>query len=76
MQGYTGVNSSIPVPSALDQVATYLKSSKVSSEDLFVILIGGNDALLGLTIDGVIPAISDIISSLHNKGGLYSHTSI
>jgi hypothetical protein len=61
VQGYTGLHATIPVP---------LKRSEVSSEDLFVILIGANDAFFKHTIDGVVPAISDIIYTLQKKGEL------
>ncbi|CAD6903265.1 unnamed protein product [Tilletia controversa] len=50
IQGLTGYNSTIPVPSVLGQVRTYLKSSSKGSisRSLFVISGGSNDAFFGL----------------------------
>lgn len=70
VQGATGFHSTIPVPSAVDQATDYLKKNKVGPEDIYVIMIGANDAFFQLAVDGVIPAISDIIHSLHSAGKL------
>ncbi|KAE8208237.1 hypothetical protein CF327_g7143 [Tilletia walkeri] len=50
IQGYTGYQSTIPVPSVLSQVRTYLKSSskRSISRSLFVVTGGSNDAFFGL----------------------------
>ncbi|KAF8524476.1 GDSL lipase/esterase [Gautieria morchelliformis] len=69
VQGATGPNSSIPVPSAVDQVAKYFNTHKVGPGDIFVIMIGANDALFKLSVDDVTPAVSSIIKSLYEKGG-------
>ncbi|KAF8589182.1 carbohydrate esterase family 16 protein [Ramaria rubella] len=68
VQGFTGLKSTIPVYSMVDQVTAYLNGGKVSSEDLFIIMIGANDALFKYSMDGVIPAISDAIYSLNKQG--------
>ncbi|KAK0563246.1 hypothetical protein OC844_002304 [Tilletia horrida] len=49
-QGLTGYNSTIPVPSVLEQVDGYLKSAskKNIGRSLFIITGGSNDAFFGL----------------------------
>ncbi|KAK0557112.1 hypothetical protein OC846_000759 [Tilletia horrida] len=50
IQGYTGPNSTIPVPSVLDQISAYLKTAKAGEvhSSLFVVTGGANDAFFGL----------------------------
>lgn len=59
LQGYTGKNSSIPVPSTLDQVTSYLHSKSFKKENvartLFVVGGGGNDAFFGAGNDAITP---------------------
>ncbi|KIO25855.1 hypothetical protein M407DRAFT_24811 [Tulasnella calospora MUT 4182] len=46
VQGYTGADSNIPVPSALDQISQYISQTPVSYDkcgSLFAIVIGAND---------------------------------
>ncbi|KAI8849942.1 GDSL-like Lipase/Acylhydrolase-domain-containing protein [Chytridium lagenaria] len=54
IQGYTGVNSTIPVPSITDQSQTFLSSpsahrSIASRNHIVAIWVGGNDAFFGET---------------------------
>lgn len=60
LQGFTGPNSSISVPSTLDQVTLYLKSASFNKHDisktLFVVGGGGNDAFFGFGNDQVTPS--------------------
>ena len=71
IQGFTGPGSTIPVPSALDQVTQYL--SVITSdihESLFVILIGANDILFNPNISATQPIqnVASIMNELRNKG--------
>ncbi|KAF8526539.1 GDSL lipase/esterase [Hysterangium stoloniferum] len=68
VKGVTGRTDNIPVPSAVDQLASFLKSHTVDPEDLYVIMVGANDILIGYTIEGVVPAIKYIITNLHKNG--------
>ncbi|KAF2166056.1 carbohydrate esterase family 16 protein [Zasmidium cellare ATCC 36951] len=52
VQGYTGAESTIPVPSTRDQIATFLNTSSPRPDDLFVHWIGANDALCDTNITG------------------------
>lgn len=52
MQGYTGPESTIPVPSTRDQIATFLNESSPRADDIFVHWIGANDALFNTSITG------------------------
>ncbi|KZP12347.1 carbohydrate esterase family 16 protein [Athelia psychrophila] len=54
-QGYTGSNSTIAVPSALDQLSTYLGGVKANaslSDTLFVVFTGGNDGFFNVNAAG------------------------
>ncbi|KAJ6503685.1 GDSL-like Lipase/Acylhydrolase [Mycena sanguinolenta] len=70
VQGYTGPNS-IPVPSALDQLNSYLASSGATSaaaqETLYVILIGANDAFFLPMVNASqsVAAIASAVDKLH-----------
>ncbi|KAJ6555698.1 GDSL-like Lipase/Acylhydrolase [Mycena vulgaris] len=74
VQGYTGPNS-IPVPSALDQLNSYLASSGATSataqETLYVILIGANDAFFLPMVNASqsVAAIASAMDKLHAKLG-------
>ncbi|KAK4494344.1 hypothetical protein PRZ48_014642 [Zasmidium cellare] len=52
VQGYTGENSTIPVPSTRDQIATFLATNSPQANDIFVHWIGANDALFDVNITG------------------------
>jgi len=68
VKGVTGRTGNIPVPSAMDQLASFLESHSVDAQDLYVIMIGANDILYDYTIEGVIPAIKYMITNLHKNG--------
>jgi phospholipase/lecithinase/hemolysin len=73
VQGATGPGSTVPVPSMLDQVSTYLKSKHDSahiSETLFCILIGGNDPFFLPTVQAsqTVQAIEFAVNQLHKAG--------
>lgn len=77
LQGFTGPNSSIPVPSTLDQVALYLESSSFKKHDvaktLFVVGGGGNDAFFGFGDNTVTPsstvgALCAAVNALKGQG--------
>jgi hypothetical protein len=68
VQGYTGPNGNIPVPSVLDQLEVYISSYTIDPADIYIIMIGGNDAFLGGSIDGVEPAIASVVSKLVAEG--------
>ncbi|KAF7343174.1 Carbohydrate esterase family 16 protein [Mycena venus] len=75
VQGYTGPNSIQPVPSALDQLNSYLASSSATSataqETLYVILIGANDVffLPQVNASQSVAAIASVVEKLHAKLG-------
>ncbi|KAJ7322963.1 GDSL-like Lipase/Acylhydrolase [Mycena albidolilacea] len=75
VQGSTGPNSSIPVPSALDQLNSYLASSNATSatarETLYVIVIGANDVLFLPTVNASqsVAAIASAVDKLHANLG-------
>lgn len=52
MQGYTGPYSTIPVPSALDQLDYFLNHDSPRKDDIFVHWIGANDALFNTSVTG------------------------
>ncbi|KZP12321.1 carbohydrate esterase family 16 protein [Athelia psychrophila] len=72
-QGYTGPNSTIAVPSALDQLSTYLGGVKANaslSDTLFIVYTGANDAFFDVNATGAqsVKAIITIIEKLREKG--------
>lgn len=75
VQGFTGPNSSIPVPSALDQLNSYLASSNATSatarETLYVIVIGANDVFFLPTVNASqsVAAIASAVDTLHANLG-------
>jgi phospholipase/lecithinase/hemolysin len=73
VQGRNGPNSTIPVPSMLDQVASYLKSKHDSahiSETLFCLFIGTNDPFFLPTIQSqqTVQAIEGAVTQLRKAG--------
>ncbi|KAG8933052.1 hypothetical protein FRC01_011272 [Tulasnella sp. 417] len=53
VQGYTGVDSTIPVPSMLDQIAQYISQAPTDDEEddtLYAIVIGANDIFLNASM--------------------------
>lgn len=52
VQGYTGPEDTIPVPSTFDQIETFLNISFPRDDDIFVHWIGVNDALFDTNITG------------------------
>lgn len=76
-QGYTGPESTIPVPSAADQVSNYLKSKPSAQqlkETLFMILIGLNDAFFAPGVDAglVVDNVKSMIAKLDQAGASVS----
>ena len=73
VQGFTGLNSTIPVPSATDQVATYLSGKKTNDIRgiLFTIMIGGNNIFFNpnVTAKQSVDIVATIIDKLESKGG-------
>ncbi|KZP29959.1 carbohydrate esterase family 16 protein [Athelia psychrophila] len=72
-QGLTGPNATIAVPSALDQLSTYLGGVKANaslSDTLFIVYTGINDAFFNANATGAesVKAIITIIEKLRNKG--------
>ncbi len=47
-----GENSTIPVPSATDQINTFLSNDTVQPSDVFFIYIGANDPLFNTSVTG------------------------
>lgn len=78
VQGYTGANSNIPVPSALDQISQYLSQGPLSYDknvSLYAIVIGANDIFRNpaMSADSVIQAIIKGMKQLQDKEGEFSH---
>ncbi|KAF7975264.1 hypothetical protein HWV62_1358 [Athelia sp. TMB] len=72
-QGYTGFNSTILVPSALDQLSMYLGGVKANAnlgDTLFIILTGANDAFFDANATGAdtAKAVVTIIEKLRKRG--------
>jgi lysophospholipase L1-like esterase len=74
VQGFTGPNSTIAVPSAEDQVSAYLSGANTDSihNNLFTILIGANDVLFNenITASETVNNVVKIINELKQKGEL------
>lgn len=68
--GYTGPESTIPVPSAADQVASFLSWDVPRPGDVFVHWIGANDILFNTSITGaqVVSLIDENIERLYLAG--------
>ncbi len=79
VQGYTGRNSTIPVPSVLDNIHKYTEASpNLDPDALYVVSGGGNDAFFGAYDPSVAPGplaratVADLfhgIHTLHAHGG-------
>ncbi|KAG9047531.1 hypothetical protein FS837_002055 [Tulasnella sp. UAMH 9824] len=74
VQGYTGANWNIPVPSALDQISQYLSQAPVPYEkdgSLYAIVIGANDIFRNpaMSADSVIQAIIKGMKQLQDNEG-------
>lgn len=73
VQGYSGRNSDIPVPSVDEQIDMYLKAvpkDKPLSSALVFILAGANDAFFNMNISAAAPAqvIADQVTKLQRAG--------
>ncbi|GJJ10949.1 hypothetical protein Clacol_005178 [Clathrus columnatus] len=70
VQGLSGAKGDIPVPSLIDQYASFIEKQSVLGENTYAILIGANDILLGNNITAVVPAVSAVIQDLQlrNEG--------
>jgi phospholipase/lecithinase/hemolysin len=72
VQGFTGPNSTIAVPSALDQLAVYLSAARTSDihKSLFIILIGANDVFFdpNVTAKTTVENVANIIEKLEKEG--------
>ncbi|KAG8988625.1 hypothetical protein FRB90_002635 [Tulasnella sp. 427] len=74
VQGYTGANSTIPVPSALDQIAQYISQTPASYGDsgsLYAIIVGANDVFFdpSASADAAVQAITKGIKQLRTSEG-------
>ncbi|RSM13234.1 hypothetical protein CDV31_005938 [Fusarium ambrosium] len=63
--GGTGASSSIPVPSAGDQITAFLSQDTPRGNDIYVLWIGANDILFNTSITGI--QISSLISKHVNR---------
>ncbi|EKJ74733.1 hypothetical protein FPSE_05068 [Fusarium pseudograminearum CS3096] len=68
--GGTGAQSTIPVPSAADQVLSFLSWDKPRPDDVFVHWIGANDILFNTSITGgqVTSLINENVDRLYHAG--------
>ncbi|CAF3528820.1 hypothetical protein SNK03_010028 [Fusarium graminearum] len=68
--GGTGAQSTIPVPSASDQVFSFLSWNKPRPDDVFVHWIGANDILFNTSITGgqVTSLINENVDRLYHAG--------
>jgi len=77
--GGTGAESTIPVPSAADQVRSFLSWDKPQAGDIFVHWIGANDILFNTSITGgqVTSLINENVNRLYQAGktSLQAHKS-
>lgn len=63
--GGTGASSTIPVPSADDQITAFLSRDKPTETDVFVHWIGANDILFNTSITGI--EVTSLISKHVNR---------
>ncbi|WAO94734.1 Hypothetical protein NCS54_01233200 [Fusarium falciforme] len=63
--GGTGASSTIPVPSADDQITAFLSRDKPTETDVFVLWIGANDILFNTSITGI--EVTSLISKHVNR---------
>lgn len=71
VQGYTGPDSTIPVPSAQDQIDIFLRKNPVLQDsDIFVVFIGANDAFFSENVTGsqIAGLVADQVAQLYNSG--------
>jgi phospholipase/lecithinase/hemolysin len=70
--GGTGADSTIAVPSAADQVSSFLSWDKPQPEDIFVHWIGANDILFNTSITGgqVTSLVNENVNRLYQAGKL------
>jgi hypothetical protein len=68
--GGTGAESTIPVPSAADQILSFLSWDKPQAGDIFVHWIGANDILFNTSITGaqVTSLINENVNRLFQAG--------
>ena len=68
--GGTGADSTIPVPSASDQVASFLSWDAPRRDDVFVHWIGANDILFNTSITAaqVVELIKQDVNRLYHAG--------
>ncbi|KAJ4266139.1 hypothetical protein NW762_004119 [Fusarium torreyae] len=68
--GGTGAESTIPVPAAADQVASFLSWDEPHPGDIFVHWIGGNDILFNTSITGgqITSLINENVNRLYQVG--------
>ncbi|KAJ3204938.1 hypothetical protein HDU67_009204 [Dinochytrium kinnereticum] len=71
IQGYTGADSSVPVPSVADRAKSYLTPPAGKSQRIVAIWSGGNDAFFGSNVNGLDVArrIVDIVQTIAKAGG-------
>ncbi|KAG8933051.1 hypothetical protein FRC01_011271 [Tulasnella sp. 417] len=74
VQGYTGVDSNIPIPSALDQITQYIAQNPRPHDadgSLYAIVIGANDIFRNPTIspDSAIQVITKGMKQLQDNQG-------
>lgn len=78
VQGYTGFNSTIPVPSTVDQAYGYFQSKSTGKADLekslFTVFIGANDIFFAsnATASGTLKAIDQTVEAIKAKGKILS----
>ncbi|RSL58785.1 hypothetical protein CEP53_006043 [Fusarium sp. AF-6] len=63
--GGTGASSSIPVPSAGDQITAFLSQDTPRENDIYVLWIGANDILFNTSITGI--QVTSLISKHVNR---------
>ncbi|KAG8915626.1 hypothetical protein FRC00_002203 [Tulasnella sp. 408] len=74
VQGYTGVNGNIPVPSVLDQISQYISQTAIdddANDTLYAIVTGANDIFLNAntTAESVVQAVVKGMKQLQDSRG-------
>lgn len=74
VQGYTGVNGNIPVPSVLDQISQYISETPIdddTDDTLYAIVTGANDIFLNanVTAEPVVQAVVKGMKQLQDSRG-------
>lgn len=69
-QPYQGYNSTIPVPSTMDQIQTFLSNNTISSTDLLAVYIGFNDIFFDTALTGteIAAIIEGQVHTLYDSG--------